>query len=133
MRQRLHDARHTVATLLIGQGVHIRVVQEILGHARVTTTERYAHVASPQPGAAHVSDNGEFGVPILPGYTVTWDDEAGEWLARSTEFDATLRGKSQAELEAARWQLALRLAEELQQIIRHAPQHGYSPPRGAAE
>ncbi|WP_285708166.1 tyrosine-type recombinase/integrase [Microtetraspora sp. NBRC 16547] len=32
-------------TLLVEQGVHIRVVQEILGHARVTTTERYTHVA----------------------------------------------------------------------------------------
>jgi site-specific recombinase XerD len=45
---RLHDARHTAGTLLIEQGVHIRVVREILGHARVTTTERYTHVASPQ-------------------------------------------------------------------------------------
>ncbi|HEY2305579.1 MAG TPA: tyrosine-type recombinase/integrase [Streptosporangiaceae bacterium] len=38
---RVHDARHTAATLLIAQGVHIRVVQEVLGHTRVTTTERY--------------------------------------------------------------------------------------------
>lgn len=45
---RLHDARHTAGTLLVEQGVHIRVVQEILGHARVTTTERYTHVASAQ-------------------------------------------------------------------------------------
>ncbi|GAA4198496.1 hypothetical protein GCM10023074_27450 [Microbispora amethystogenes] len=45
---RLHDARHTAGTLLVEQGVHIRVVQEILGHARVTTTERYTHIASPQ-------------------------------------------------------------------------------------
>ncbi|WP_281367877.1 tyrosine-type recombinase/integrase [Nonomuraea typhae] len=44
---RVHDARHTAATLLIEQGVHIRVVQEVLGHTRVTTTERYTHVASP--------------------------------------------------------------------------------------
>ncbi|MGN9837714.1 tyrosine-type recombinase/integrase [Nonomuraea sp. H19] len=42
---RVHDARHTAATLLIEQGVHIRVVQEIFGHTRVTTTERYTHVA----------------------------------------------------------------------------------------
>jgi integrase-like protein len=45
---RVHDARHTAATLLIEQGVHIRVIQEVLGHARVTTTERYAHVATLQ-------------------------------------------------------------------------------------
>jgi hypothetical protein len=32
----------------IEQGVHIRVVQEILGHTRVTTTERYTHVATLQ-------------------------------------------------------------------------------------
>ena len=36
---RVHDARHTAATLLIEQGVHIRVVQEVLGHTRVTTTD----------------------------------------------------------------------------------------------
>ena len=45
---RVHDARHTAATLLIEQGVHIRVVQEILGHTRVTTTERYTRVATLQ-------------------------------------------------------------------------------------
>ena len=45
---RVHDARHTAATLLIEQGVNIRVVQEILGHTRVTTTERYTHVATLQ-------------------------------------------------------------------------------------
>ncbi|WP_408638083.1 tyrosine-type recombinase/integrase [Nonomuraea corallina] len=38
---RVHDARHTAATLLIEQGVNIRVVQQVLGHTRVTTTERY--------------------------------------------------------------------------------------------
>jgi site-specific recombinase XerD len=45
---RVHDARHTAATLLIAQGVHIRVVQEVLGHTRVTTTERYTHVVTLQ-------------------------------------------------------------------------------------
>jgi site-specific recombinase XerD len=45
---RVNDARHTTATLLIEQGVHIRVVQEVLGHTRMTTTERYTHVATLQ-------------------------------------------------------------------------------------
>ncbi|WP_084196037.1 tyrosine-type recombinase/integrase [Streptosporangium amethystogenes] len=31
----------------IEQGVNIRVVQEVLGHTRVTTTERYAHLSTP--------------------------------------------------------------------------------------
>lgn len=43
---RLHDGRHTAATLLVEQGVHIRVVQEILGHSDIRLTQRYTHVAS---------------------------------------------------------------------------------------
>jgi site-specific recombinase XerD len=39
-------ARHTAATLLLEQGVDIRVVQEILGHSSITVTKRYAHVTS---------------------------------------------------------------------------------------
>ena len=37
---RLHDARHTAATLLLEQGVDIRVVQEILGHSTSTVTRK---------------------------------------------------------------------------------------------
>ncbi len=43
---RLHDARHTAATLLLEQGVDIRVVQEILGHSSIAVTKRYTHVTS---------------------------------------------------------------------------------------
>jgi integrase len=41
---RVHDARHTAATLLLEQGVDIRVVQGILGHATLAVTRRYTHV-----------------------------------------------------------------------------------------
>ena len=43
---RLHDARHTAATLLLEQGVDIRVVQEVLGHATLAVTRKYTHVTS---------------------------------------------------------------------------------------
>ena len=42
---RLHDGRHTAATLLLSEGVHPRVVMEVLGHAQMrTTTDTYSHV-----------------------------------------------------------------------------------------
>lgn len=43
---RLHDARHTAATLLLEQGVDIRVVQEILGHSTLAVTGKYTHATS---------------------------------------------------------------------------------------
>ena len=43
-RVRVHDARHTAATLLLAQGVDQRVVMEILGHSQISMTSRYAHV-----------------------------------------------------------------------------------------
>lgn len=42
---RLHDGRHTAATLLLSAGVHPRVVMELLGHSQMrTTTDIYSHV-----------------------------------------------------------------------------------------
>ena len=44
---RVHDGRHTAATVLIELGVHVRIVQEILSHSDIRRTQRYTHVASP--------------------------------------------------------------------------------------
>jgi len=42
---RLHDLRHTRATLLLAKGVPVKVVGERLGHASATITlQVYAHV-----------------------------------------------------------------------------------------
>jgi len=33
---RIHDLRHTCATLMLVQGVHPKTVQELLGHSQIT-------------------------------------------------------------------------------------------------
>jgi integrase len=44
-RMRFHDLRHSAASLLLADGVPVKVVSEMLGHADVGTTLRvYAHV-----------------------------------------------------------------------------------------
>jgi integrase len=42
---RIHDLRHTCASLLLAQGVHPRVVMETLGHSQISLTlDTYSHV-----------------------------------------------------------------------------------------
>lgn len=42
---RVHDLRHSAASILLAEGVPVKVVSEMLGHSDVTTTLRiYAHV-----------------------------------------------------------------------------------------
>lgn len=41
---RLHDARHTAATLMLQQGVAARVAMQLLGHSQISMTMHYTHV-----------------------------------------------------------------------------------------
>jgi len=60
---RLHDSRHTHASLLLKQGVHPKIVQERLGHGSIQITlDTYSHVA---PGLQQAAAN-KFDDILLP-------------------------------------------------------------------
>ncbi|MEU7771264.1 tyrosine-type recombinase/integrase [Micromonospora taraxaci] len=42
---KLHAARHTAGTMMVASGTDTRIVQEILGHTQITTTQVYVDVA----------------------------------------------------------------------------------------
>jgi integrase len=43
---RLHDLRHTAASVLVSGGATLPMIAALLGHSQVTTTNRYAHLYS---------------------------------------------------------------------------------------
>lgn len=42
---RIHDLRHTYASLLVNKGVNLYEVQQLLGHSSAQMTQRYADLA----------------------------------------------------------------------------------------
>ncbi|WP_456374119.1 tyrosine-type recombinase/integrase [Thiolapillus sp.] len=74
---RIHDMRHTCAAWLVSAGAPLSEVRDLLGHASVTMTERYAHLAPENVRAAvslleqedgvHSSRNGHVRLTVIPG------------------------------------------------------------------
>src|SRR5262245_11020226 len=49
---RIHDLRHTFASLAVSAGVPLRTIGGLLGHSAVATTARYAHLQDGDLAAA---------------------------------------------------------------------------------
>ena len=49
---RIHDLRHTCAAWLVSAGGALPEVRDLLGHASITMTERYAHLVPENVRAA---------------------------------------------------------------------------------
>lgn len=65
-RIRFHDLRHTAASLMLQEGIHVKVVQERLGHSSITLTlDTYSHVLPGlQQEAAQRLDDLIVGIPV---------------------------------------------------------------------
>ena len=63
---RMHDLRHSFASLLINSGRSLYEVQHILGHTQVKTTQRYAHLSQDTLLAAANSATAALGAAMMP-------------------------------------------------------------------
>jgi integrase len=59
---RFHDLRHSAATLLLGLGVHPKIVSDLLGHSQIgITLDLYSHVTATMQREAVCAFEGLFG------------------------------------------------------------------------
>ena len=64
-RIRFHDLRHSAATLLLGLGIHPKIVSELLGHSQIgITLDLYSHVTATMQQEAVRAFEGLFGSQI---------------------------------------------------------------------
>lgn len=62
---RIHDLRHTFASLLVSCGASLEMIGRLLGHTQIGATQRYAHLID-SPLRARVNAVGEMLKPRLP-------------------------------------------------------------------
>ena len=64
---RIHDCRHSYASRALAIGEGLPMIGKLLGHRKVTTTARYAHLERNTEKASAVKVGGSIGADILNG------------------------------------------------------------------
>ncbi len=62
---RIHDLRHTFASVVAGNGTSLSVIGTLLGHKRSSTTERYAHLTNEHVARASQQASSNIGALLL--------------------------------------------------------------------
>lgn len=88
-----HTLRHTCATDLLRRGADLRHIQEMLGHKKLDTTQRYAHVVREELKRAYESSHPRERLPLDEARFQPWPGAelagaAGEAAAASPAHDA---------------------------------------------
>jgi integrase/recombinase XerD len=91
-----HLFRHTMATLMLEGGADIRFIQQMLGHASLSTTEIYTHVSIRMLKQVHSTTHPAASldkktVPPLPGHSTP--------ASEAEELFATLDAEAEEEKE----------------------------------
>ncbi len=66
---RIHDLRHSWASRALALGESLSMIGKLLGHSRIDTTARYAHLARDTERASAARVGGSIGADILPVQT----------------------------------------------------------------
>ena len=67
LNERIHDLRHSYASRALAHGESLPVIGKLLGHARVGTTAKYAHLVRGAEKAAAARTGDSIGAHIMPG------------------------------------------------------------------
>lgn len=60
---RFHDLRHSCASLLYANGIDIKTIQELMGHAHLTTTVMYTHTLIDRKAVALTQMHNQLMIP----------------------------------------------------------------------
>ena len=63
---RIHDLRHSYASRALALGESLTMIGRLLGHTKVGTTARYAHLARDTERASAARVGGSIGSDIMP-------------------------------------------------------------------